>query len=231
MVAIPTITKKGKLLITYLVIILCGVMFYSHKFVAPHSKEYKTAQKNHINSKKKRTKALNLVKEYSKGSSEYNNYLLAKIETDKAWEKLKNIKKSEKVFGFRSLHDFLERFGLACFIFIYGMFNLIRSFYYDQKNFSSKLFHVFVISVGFFYFFWVFNKFQDFSKFTYFLVTIFSASFLALGVYLFTKYKQSYINSLKGDIREISRFTVLNTKPGKQKEMFSMFDKLLKSKL
>lgn len=227
MVVMTTITNKYNVVV-YLILALAATSFYMHKFIEPYSQEVVDNRKEHISLKKTRDLAYKEMKNNPANSLTVMKYLAAKSEADIAWSTLKKSKKAQKFIGFSSLHDFLERFGLACFIFIYGVFNLVRSFYYDRKNFSSKLFHVFVISVGFFYFFWVFNKFQDFSKATYFLITLVSASFLAVGVYFFTKFKQSYINSLKGDIREISRFTVLNTKPGKQKEMFNLFNKLLK---
>ncbi|WP_422092127.1 hypothetical protein [Tenacibaculum ovolyticum] len=216
--------------IVYFVIAFTCVLFYSHRFIEPDSNLVVKIKAEHSLLKKARNSALAELEKKTSDSLLVTQYLIAKKKADNAWGKLKKAKKSQTFFGFRSLHYFLERFGLASLIFIYGAFNLIRSFYYDRKNFSSKLFHVFVISVGFFYFFWVFNTFQDFSKATYFLATFTSASFLAFGIYLFTKFKQSKINKLKGDIREISRFTVLNTKPGKQKEMFSLFNKLLRSK-
>lgn len=226
-----TTVFNPKNIIVYFLVLLCATLFYSHKFVTPFSDGYQSKLDSHKSIKKERTKAILNIIESSKGTKEYETFINSKTLTDKAWKIFLETKKDEKVFGFKSLHFFLERFGLTFLILVYSIFNLIRSFYYDRKNFSSKVFHTFVLSVGIFNLFWIFNTFQDFSKLTYLLLTIFSACFVTIGLYIFTKYKQSYINSLKGDIREISRFTVLNTKPGKQKDMFNMFEKLTKSKL
>jgi hypothetical protein len=59
-------------------------------------------------------------------------------------------------------------------------------------------------------------------------MTLFSASLITLGIYLYTKYRESYINKLKGDVRDLSSFTMLNTIPNKQQEMFQLLNKKLR---
>ena len=220
---------KLKVSILYISIAFCVVLFYSHKFIAPFSDNYINKRDEYRKVKKEKNIALDKIKEEAKGTVFHEKYSKLKDKTEELWAKYEEAKKEEKVFGFKSLHFFIERLGLTLCIFLYSMYNLFRSFYYERRNMASKVFHGFMISVAMFYFFWIFSVFQDFSKVTYLIMTLFSASLVVTGVYFFTRYKESYINRLKGNVREISKFTIKNTKPEKQAEMFEVLEKIAKT--
>lgn len=188
--------------LTYVLVLLCGTMFYLHKFIDPFSDNYRSKLKMHKSIKKYRTQSILNIIEDSKGSSNHEEYLKYKTLTDEAWKEFQDAKKEEKILGFKSIHFFIERFGLTVLIFTYALFNLFRSFYFERKNISNKVFHTFVLSVGVFNLFWIFNTFQDFSDFTYFFMTIFSAFILSVGVYLFIKYRKTTIQKLEENNQE-----------------------------
>ncbi|WP_348702095.1 hypothetical protein [Tenacibaculum sp. 190524A02b] len=220
---------KAKQSLVYISVVFCAILFYSHKFIQPYSNDYWSKLKEHEKLKKERTIALSRVKDYAKGTVYYEDYKRIRDKTNEAWSVFKRAEENEKIYGFNSVHYFIERLGLTVLIFIYSLYNLFRSFYYERRNMASKVFHGFVISVAMFYFFWIFSVFQDFSKVTYLIMTLFSASLVVTGVYFFTRYKESYINKLKGNVREISKFTIKNTKPEKQAEMFEVLEKIAKT--
>ncbi len=204
-------------------------MFYTHKFIPIDNQIVTNLRSKHVSLKDTRDFYLNELKKNPTDVKLVEMYLNAKKQADKAWSELRAAKKEQKIFQFGSLHHFLERLGLAILLLVYASYNLYRSLYFERKNISSKVFHTFLISVAMFYFFWIFNTFQDLSIITYLLVTIVSALFVSLGLYLYTRYKKNYINKLKGDIREISQFTVKNTKESKQSDMFELFENLADS--
>lgn len=113
-------------------------------------------------------------------------------------------------------------FGPMLCFFIYALFNLIRSLYFERENIGSKIIHSIIIFGTIFYLFWIFQQFQDFSKITYYLVTFISAALVSIAVWLITKYEEHYINVLKSKYLNLVKFTFINTKEEKRKEMLSM---------
>jgi hypothetical protein len=181
-------------------------------------------------SKKERTKALSKVKELAKGSPEYVAYVEAASKTNLSYEKLKQVRKDDKFFGFSNKQQFFGEFGPMLCFFIYAIFNLFRSFYFERKNLGVKIFHGIIISGTLFYFFWIFQRFQDFSKATYYLMTFVSAGIIVLAVYLITKYQDHYINILKKNFRDLAIFSIKNTKEEKKEEALSLIKKITKEK-
>jgi len=225
-----TIIQKIRVFIPYLFAVLCGVIFFFFELFPANSDDYLEAKSEFNQLKKQNTTALIKVKDAARTTAEYKEYVVINKSKNLAFSKLSNIKKEEAVFGFKNMRVFFYHFGIAIVLFLYGSYNLVRSFYFERKNLGNKVMHGFVINIAMFKFYWVLQSYEDYSFVSYFLMSILSAILMVLTLYYITKYKKSRINELKGDIREISRFTVLNTKPGKQKEMFNLFNKLLKSK-
>ena len=105
------------------------------------------------------------MKEFAKGTEVYQQYLIEKEKTDKAWQIFLKAKSEQQVFGFKDLRQFMSEFGIMLGLFIYALVNLFRSFYFEPENAGMKLFHGLIISVTMFYFFWMF-EYYDYSKMT-----------------------------------------------------------------
>jgi hypothetical protein len=205
-----------------------GISFYSFEFIPDFSEQYYSAEKEAKNAKNINSIALAKVKDYAKGTEVYNAYLEVNKRKKEVFENYNAVVENEKVFGFKSLHFFWERLGLFLGFFMYALYNLYRSFYFERRNAGNKILHGFIISVCVFYFFWIFQTFQDFSKITYYLITILSAAVVVLAVSLVTKYQDHYINKLKKNIRDLVAFTFVNTRQDKKDEMIETLEKMSK---
>ena len=225
-------TEEKKLITTkvkpYIIGLICIICFYSYEFINDYSDNYYISINNYKKAKDNRTEALNKVKEFAKGSIVYNKYLDKKSIAEKTWEKHNKIKKEEQFFGFKSLHFFWERFGLFLGIFVYALYNLFLSFSLERKNIGSKVIHGFIVSVCMFYFFWIFQQFQDFSKPTYYFMTFVSAAIIVFAVSLISKYQNLGTNKLKETISRLAAFSFLHTKQEKKPEMLELFKELSK---
>ena len=224
------LTTISNRMLVFLLVLFCGLTFYLHKFVPPYSSEYYKLKSKHTELKKERNKAFEALRKSPENVDLVQRYIFIKNKTDKVWDKYKIECASLKYMGFKTKHHFLAHFGLTCILLVYPLFNLFRSFYYEKRNLASRVFHMFVLSVGMFNLFWSLNTLQDLSNFEYFLATVLSAILLTIGIRLFTQYRQTRINELKGSIREISQFAMFNTLPNKQQEMFKILNSILKSK-
>ncbi|CAL2105669.1 conserved membrane hypothetical protein [Tenacibaculum sp. 190524A02b] len=214
----------------FFIAIICAILFYSHQFIPEFDKEYKQAEQLYNEAKKKNTLALTKIKEYSKGTilyQEYKEVNAAKKEAFKNWNKV--IEKN-KVFGFKSIRYFIERFGLMLCIFMYALYNLIKSYLREPKNIGAKFIHTFIISITFFYFYWIFQQFQDVSRFTYYFMTVFSAILVTLAVYLITKYNKDRITKLRQQLLKVSLHSLRNVRPEKEQETFTMLKEIAHDK-
>ena len=182
MVGQPLTQTKTKRFLRYIFALLLGFSFFSYEFLPNFSESYYKAQNEALEAKKLNTEALAQVKNYAKGTTAYENYLNANEHKKIAFQKFNRVKEDEKVFGFRSFQLFWERLGLFLGIFIYALYNLYRSFYFESENIGSKIIHGFIISVCMFYFFWIFQAFQDVTKITYYLMTFLSAGAIVFAV-------------------------------------------------
>lgn len=173
-------------------------------------------------------RALKKVKKFAEGTDVYQQYLIKKENTDRAWQTLLRIKSEERFFGFTNFKQFIGEFGTMLGFFVYALVNLFRSFYFEHRNIGMKFFHGLIISVTMFYFLWIFQQFQDFSKITYYAMTLLSAAVVVLAVYLITKYQDHYINRLKEKVSRLAAFSFLHTKQEKKSEMLNLFRELSK---
>ena len=217
---IRTRTKKY---LKYFFALILGTLFYSFEFIPNFSDREYGAEKQVKEAKKINAIALSKVKEYAKGSQAYQDYIKANNQKKEVFKHYNSVIEEEKVFGFNSFQLFWERFGLFLGFFIYALHNLFQSFYFERKNLGNKVLHGFIISVCMFYFFWIFQKFQDFSKVTYYLMTFASAGIVVLAVYLITKYQDHCINKLKETVSRLAAFSFLHTKQEKKPEMLELF--------
>lgn len=218
----------------FLFCLFSGAVFYVFEFIEPYSIEYIKAKEVAVKANKNNVIQLSKVKDFSKGSEVYDSYIRANKVKKLAVDEFKQVKDKEKVFGFKSLKIFAKEFGIFFGFLCYALFNLIRSFYLEPYNNGAKMYHGFIISVCVFYFFWIFQKFQDFSKVTYYAMTFVSASMVVFVVYLFTKYRKDRINKLetqkeqlKKQKQEIATFTYLHTPEENKEEMLEVLDKNL----
>ena len=157
----------------------------------------------------------------------YQQYLIEKEKTDRAWQTLLRVKSEERFFGFTNVKQFIGEFGTMLGFFVYALVNLFRSFYFEHRNIGMKFFHGLIISVTMFYFFWMF-EYSDFNKITYYAMTLVSAAVVVLAVYLITKYQDHYINRLKEKVSRLAAFSFLHTKQEKKSEMLNLFRELSK---
>ncbi|SEC65872.1 hypothetical protein SAMN04489761_3422 [Tenacibaculum sp. MAR_2009_124] len=222
------VTTRNKNWILYLFFILIGSFFYLHIYIPLDNHSFVKAKKLHIQEKEKRTKALNAIKEYSKGTIYYDEYLKYKVSTQNAWNELLTEKENQKLFIFDSLHQFLERFGLTLVIFVGALFNLIRSFYREPYVIFPKVVNAYILSISVFYFFWIFQKFQDVSKVSYILITLFSAFLISVAVYLATKRRKLYVDRIKADMIELAKKAIKDSQIEKRPEMIDFIEKLVK---
>jgi hypothetical protein len=226
--------KKGittfKEYFVYIVIVLCAVSFYTHQFIDKRSEGYTIALKSHKIAKKERTKINKEIIKNSEGTELFNQFQAQNKKTNLLWDDFLKVKKNEKVFGFKSLRYFVERFGLIFCFFIYALYNLIKSISNNKENPGNKLTHVFILSVCFFYFFWIFQQFQDFSKFAYIFMTVISACLIFFALYFLFKDKKTKEERLKTNLMEVAEFTFKNTKPEKREEMLDLIKQIAKNK-
>ena len=221
------LTKNISKIPSYLVAVLCATSFYLFEFFPDSSSEYAIAKKEHIEAKKKRAIALKKVKKFAEGTDVYQQYLIEKEKTDRAWQTLLRVKSEERFFGFTNVKQFIGEFGTMLGFFVYALVNLFRSFYFEHRNIGMKFFHGLIISVTMFYFFWMF-EYSDFNKITYYAMTLVSAAVVVLAVYLITKYQDHYINRLKEKVSRLAAFSFLHTKQEKKSEMLNLFRELSK---
>ncbi|WBX78322.1 hypothetical protein PG911_08690 [Tenacibaculum ovolyticum] len=153
---------------------------------------------------------MNKLKEFSKESEAYSNYLLSKKITDKAWDELKKVKSNDKVFGFTNLQQFLGEFGWVFGLFIYSVFNILRSLTAINKERGYILLHTTILSITIFYLFWIFQPFQDLSKFSYYLMSILTGVVISCSIYLMSKYKFTDNGKLKDIIKSLFDFIIVD---------------------
>lgn len=212
----------------FLFALLLALSFYGFNFIKPFNENFYAAKENYNKVNNLNKKALKKIKDAVKGKEVYLNYLKVNSAKKAELKKYKSIVKSQEVLGFKSFHFFIERLGLFLGVFLYALYNLFRSFYFDRKNTGVKIIHGFIISVCMFYFFWIFQQFQDFNKATYYLMTIISAVVVVFAVHLITKYQDHRINRLKKGQFELAKFTFKNTKPEKREEMLDTIERVVK---
>ncbi len=222
-------TVKIKSFVPYFLALGFVFLFFAFEFIPEHSYEYNKAHNEFNKLKKENSIALKGVKEYAKGSAEYDNYVKVNNKKNIAYKKAKELKELESFMGFKNKRTFTFHFSLGLLLFVYGTYNLIRSFYYERRNVGNKVLHSFIIGFSFFKLNWVFQKANDYNIINYLLFALSALIILVYSVYLITKYKKSYINKLKGDVRMLSRFTILNTKASKTEEAFKLLEDLADS--
>jgi hypothetical protein len=215
-------TTKARSLAYFLLALFCATSLFSFEFFPDETENHKKATIEWRKSKEVRGKLLSKIKKLSIGTPEYIAYKLAVDKTEILYEKLKKVRKKDRVFGFTNMQQFFGEFGPMLCFFIYALFNLIRSLYFERENLGSKIIHSLIIFGTIFYLFWIFQQFQDFSKITYYLVTFVSAALVSIAVWLITKYEEHYINVLKSKYLNLVKFTFNNTKEERRKEMLSM---------
>lgn len=212
----------------YIIAIICITSLYSFEFLPDFSEQYNTAVTEYNLAEKANKSALNLVKENAKGTLAGDAYKKTYAVSLEKWKHLKVVQKNEKVFGFKSLQLFVAEFGPMFCFFLYALFNLFKSFSLERKNVGTIILHGLIISGTIFYFFWIFQQFQDFSKPTYYFMTFVSAAIIVFAVSLISKYQNLGTNKLKETISRLAAFSFLHTKQEKKPEMLELFKELSK---
>ena len=215
-------------LIPYLAAILCITSLYSFEFFPNFSEDYYSALNEYRSVEKANKLALDLVKKNAIGTPAGDRYGETRALSLEKWNQFEAIRNNEKVLGFKSLQLFVAEFGPMFCFFLYALFNLFRSLYFERKNMGMIILHGLIISGTMYYFFWIFQQFQDFSKFTYYVMTFISAAVVVIAVSLISKYQRHYINKLKETISRLVAFSFLHTKQEKKQEMLQMFRDLSK---
>lgn len=223
---IPKGQRKVRKIVVYILLIFCATSFYLHKLIPEFSNEFVSSRQTYKEAKKKNSIALSKVKKLATGTNEYEQYINLNKKMKLKYQDFLKAKKEESIFGFQSLYHFLERFGLMLCIFIYALYNLVKSFLREKSNIGAKVIHSFIISVTFYYFFWIFQKFQDFSKATYILMTVFSAILITVGVWFTTKYNKDRISKLREQMFIIARLGIKNAKVEKKESLLKDLRKI-----
>lgn len=214
----------------YIIIVLCAISFYSYQFLDERSEVYSVALNSHKAAKKERTRINKEIIKKSKGTKLYDQFHTQNKKTNLLWNDFLKVKKNEQFFGFKTLKIFSKEFGVFFGFFMYALFNLYRSFRYERFNIGIKIYHSFIISVCVFYFFWIFQQFQDFSKPMYFLMTLAAAYFVFLAMHLLFKNKKTKEERLRANLMEVAKFTFKNTKPEKREEMLDLIKEIAANK-
>ncbi|WP_159286692.1 hypothetical protein [Tenacibaculum maritimum] len=218
-----------------MVSILLVVLSLSYKGTDISSESYKKADEDFQLAKRRNSVALTHVKEYSKGTKVYEDYIRAHKIKKEAFNKRKREVENQKVFGFDSKHYFLERLGrnvADIFISIFAFFLIVR--YVPKKNnslvyFGSQLIVVSYLSTKLFVTFWIFQNFEDYSLMQYLLVTLFSSLIILVVVFYLIRFSKREEDNLLDVLMNLLRFTFKNTKPEKREEMLEMIKKIAKN--
>ncbi|CAM1357624.1 hypothetical protein [Tenacibaculum halocynthiae] len=221
--------QKVKSFFPYILAIVCVASLYSFEFFQNFSDEFVASENKYKASIKNVTTALNKVKNEATETEAYAEYLKAREIKDKFKSEYYKIRKEEKVFGFKSLQLFMAEFGPMLCFFMYSLYMLFRSFYFEKKNNGMKFLHGLILTGPIFYFYWMFQPFQDVSKMFYYFMTVFSVIMMVFTIYLITKYRNHRINKLKENQLELAKFAFKNTKPEKREEMLSTIKKVARN--
>lgn len=205
--------------------VLIVSLLYATEFVENYSSEYTNSQKEFLYWKKENGKALSLVKKNAKGTEVYKDYTKVNAKYNKAKADYNRVKQEEKVSGFKSLQLFLYELLPTIALFAYFLYNLYRSFRLERNSLGPKIIHSILIMFVFFKLFWIFKTFQDFSKPTYYLMTIFSAYFVGLAVFLIEKKQAKKSNKIKKKLLKVSYHALKNVKEEKLEEMAKVIEK------
>ncbi|CAL2085196.1 conserved membrane hypothetical protein [Tenacibaculum sp. 190524A02b] len=203
-------------------------MFYAHQFLPDikNDEDYFLAKKNFLNAKKENTIVLTEIKNTVKGTELHDRYLKVNEKKNQAYAKWTEIAEAKKVFGFKSMRYFVERFGLTLCIFIYALYNLVKSFLRERNNIGAKILHSIILSLCFFSFWWIFQKFQDLNRFMYYFMTVFSAALVTLAVYFITKYNKDRVAKIREQMFFIARLGLRSSKPEKKEVLLNEIRKI-----
>lgn len=192
--------------------VVCTTAFFSFEYAPDKTQEYLKAKQNHTEAKKKRTKALNKLKESVKGTAVYEAYLIEKNKTDKLWSKLNIVKKEDVFFGFTNVQQFLNEFGWVLGLFIYSLFNLFRSYTANNKEKGYIFLHTVILAISCFFLFWIFQPYQDIAKVYYYLMSIACGITISYSIYLMSAYNFSDIGKLQNIIKGLFDFILVDSK-------------------
>ncbi|WP_157821892.1 hypothetical protein [Tenacibaculum sp. Bg11-29] len=212
----------------FIVAIICITSLYSFEFLPSFSDGYSSALNEYKIAEKINKSALSEIKENAKGTSSGDKYVETFAVSLEKWKKFKVAKNEEAVFGFKSLQLFIAELGPMLCFFIYILYMIFRSFYFDRKNVGVKVLHGLILTGPIFYFYWIFQPFQDVSRVTYYFMTFVSAIVVVFAVFLITKYQDHRINRLKKGQFELAKFTFKNTKAEKREEMLTTIERIVK---
>ncbi|QHI35786.1 hypothetical protein IMCC3317_11340 [Kordia antarctica] len=221
------IAKVRKNLLYIILAVVCATAFFIHEFIEDQSIEYKTAYQNYKTEKAKRTKALNILKEESIGTESYIKYDEKRVETDLAWQKLKEVKANEEFLGFLDFQQFVGEIGWAVGLFIYSLFNLIMVFHEVNNSKKGKvLLHTTLLSISLYFISWALFSHDDFPKYVYMIFSILTSIILAYAVIIITSQRYKHIKSLMLNIRSLIGFMFNNTKSESEEKMWDVLKEI-----
>ena len=226
-----TKTKRAFILIFCSLVI--GGLYYSYIFIPKFSQEYLKAESEFLEAKKQNTIALSKVKKIAEGTPEYADYQLKLKDKKEKFNKYLSEKKEQKVFQFDSFHFFWEEFGGNTSKLLFAIWILILTFK-DRKRlpvwrFNSRVFLITTfMSTNMFTYFWIFQQFRDFSRATYFGLTLFLSYSLGFIVYFSLKANESLVKSLKKKLFNVSYHAIINCDEDKVEDMAKVINQPLK---
>lgn len=206
------VMKKNNQIYPYFLAVVCSTAFFSFEYVPEKSLKLKESTKKYLKAKKKRTEALNKLKEYTKGTALYEAYLIEKKNTDKLYSNLKEVKQNDRFFNFKNIQQFLGEIGWVLGLFMYSLFNLFKSYTATNKERGYIFLHSVLLSIACFYLFWIFQPYQDIPRVWYYIMSVASGIVISYAVYLMAAYKFSDVGKLQLIIRNLFDFILVDAK-------------------
>ncbi|WP_348738476.1 hypothetical protein [Tenacibaculum sp. 190524A02b] len=195
----------------YVIAVACTTAFFAFEYFPSKTKSYIEAKQKHSEAKNKRKKTESEIIKLAKGTELHTQYLKEKKIADITWEKLKEVKKHDQIFGFRNYQSFFAELGWVIGLFIYSLFNLFRVFTSSNNDVGYSILHSVIISISIFYLYWIFQPLPDLSTTSYYFASVISGLFVTLSIYLMSKYKFSDIGKLQNIIRGLFDFIIIET--------------------
>jgi hypothetical protein len=221
--------SKNKLFQHLVFATIIASLLYCFEFIPNFTQTYLDSEANFYAAKKENSSALQKIKKAAEGTKEYEQYLLVNSAYKNVSSNFKQVKEDEKVYGFDSFQIFAKVLFVTIALFVYVLFNLVRSYRLEKVNIGVRIIHYVMIMYCFFQFFWIFKPLQDFSKPVYYLMTIISTYFVALAVWIYDKQRVKLIQKLQDDRVKLSFYGMRYAKEDKKEEMINVVKQVAKS--
>ncbi|MCG7502421.1 hypothetical protein MHM83_11105 [Tenacibaculum sp. Mcav3-52] len=219
---------KIKKYLPYVLGVLCVVLMFGFEFLDDHSSEYIKAKSEYQLSIDSVSAALVRVKNIAKGTPEYSAYLLAVENKNKAKPVFYKVKEAEVFFGFKTKKIFWASFGPMFCVFLYVLYMMFRSCYFDKKNIGVKVLNSLVLGGVLFYLLWIFHPFEDLSNVSYYFMTIVCSIFIVIAIHYITKFNEHTRNKLKNQNLALAKLKINSASDEEKEEVLDEIERIVK---